>query len=129
MKIERIVCPEDCGNAPKKAQLRDLTIALFEGSVDTASALMTDGIVWDNVGSERLVGREAVIASFALMSEGKPTELHIHSIITHGKTAALNATVTMKDGTQIEYCDVYVFTGGSKLARIKEVKSYRVTLS
>lgn len=82
----KIVCAKDCGNAPRKEQLRDMT-------------------------------------------SGEPTELRIHNIITHGNTAAANFTLTLNDGTQVEYCDVYVFGSSGKRATIKEVKSYRIPLT
>lgn len=122
----KITFPEDCGNAPKKQQLRDLMIALIQGSTDAASELMADGVVWEIVGRERLVGIDAVLKHFGAISGGKPSEFRIHQIITHGKTAALNATLTMNDGMQLEFCDVFEFTGASKTAKVKEVRSYRV---
>jgi hypothetical protein len=125
----KIVCAEDCGNAPRKEQLRELIIALAKGAVGSTPELMADDTAWDIVGSQRVIGPEAIQATFADMTAGEPTELRIHNIITHGNTAAANFTLTLNDGTQVEYCDVYVFGGSGKRARIKEVRSYRIPLT
>lgn len=38
--------------------------------------------------------------------------------------AALDGVITFEGGRQVAFCDVYVFSGHSKSARIKEMTSY-----
>lgn len=125
----RIECAEDCGNAPRKAQLKELIISLAKSPIDAGQDLMADDIVWDIVGKQRILGPEAVLAAFAVSADGKPAALRIHNIITHGNIAAANYSITMDDGIQIEYCDVYVFRGFGKNGKLKEVRSYRIYLT
>src|SRR5690606_15410740 len=125
--IMRVVCPDDCGNAPRKGQLRDFNVALVTADA-SAAELMREDIQWEVVGQRRLVGPEAVCADLGAMAGPAPQELHIHHIITHGATAALHATLTRADGSRLAYCDIYQFTGGSRSARLKHVTSYRLPL-
>lgn len=125
----KVICKDDCGNAPRKALLRDLQTAWVRGEMDVVVEHVRDDIVFDVVGHERIVGKEAFRAALAGMAGGtSATELHIHNIITHGWTAALNGTVTLADGRRFGFCDVYIFAGAAKTAKIKEITSYVRTL-
>jgi hypothetical protein len=55
----------------------------------------------------------------------KITELRIDHIITHGYTAALHGTMAY-GGKRRWFCDVYVFDGASKHAKIKEMITYAI---
>lgn len=123
----KVICTVDCGNAPRKEVLRDFNVDLVSG-VPSALDLLQEDVVWEMVGGQRLVGPGAVADALAEMIGPEPQELHIHYIITHGTTAALNATLTRADGSKLAYCDVYLFTGGARTARIKQVTSYRLPL-
>lgn len=121
MKVE---CAEDCGNAPKKVLLRDLTIDFWADDGRMLVDHLTDKAVWSVVGGPRHVGKQVIREQLAHARGGEPVELLIHNIITHGNTASANATVTMQDGNRIEYCDVYRFAGFGPKAKIKEITSY-----
>lgn len=125
----RIVCPEDCGNAPRKVQLRDFKIACARGALESNVELLSDSVEWEIVGGQRLVGLDAVRKYLEGETRQRPEELRIHTIISHGNTAALNATLSEPDGTRVEVCDVYVFAGFGKRGKIKEVKSYSIKVS
>ncbi len=124
----KVVCAEDCGNAPKKLLLRDLALDYWGDEGRMFVDNLAEEAVWIVVGGPRHVGKEAIREQCANDRGGEPTELHIHNIITHGNTAAANATVTMQDGSRIEYCDVYRFAGFGKKAKIKEITTYRMHL-
>src|SRR5690606_28590892 len=73
-------------------------------------------------------GKAAVMAAFASRFGGdaaRPEELHIHNIITHGNTAALNASLLMPGG-RVEYCHFYLFNGFAKSAKLKRITEYRI---
>lgn len=121
----KLICAVDCGNAPRKEVLRDFQTAWVRGEIDTVADMVRDDIVFDIVGHERIVGSEAFRAALERMAGSESaTELHIHHIITHGNTAALNGTVTLADGRRYGFCDVYLFAGFAKTAKIKEITSY-----
>jgi hypothetical protein len=128
MSIIRLICPEDCGNAPRKVMLRDFTLAAVRG--DTAYMLkhVADSIVWEIAGNRKVVGQ----ASFAdAMRElhARPADLlEIRHIITHGRTAAVSGVVKYGSGSRA-FCDVYEFAGSAKTAGIKSITSYIIELS
>lgn len=124
----KVVCPVDCGNAPRKEILRDWNIA-WAGGDASAGELLADNIVYEPVGAPPIEGKAAVQA-WLLEKHGTgftvPDELHIHNIITHGNTAALNASLIMNDGRRFDYCHVYLFNGFSKTAKLKRITAYGI---
>ncbi len=121
-----VECVEDCGNAPKKLLIKEISIDYWGDRGQKFLDQLADEAVRVVVGGPRHVGIEAIRAQMANDRAGQPTELRIHHIITHGNTAAANATVIMQDGSRMEYCDVYRFSGFGKKAKIKEITSYRI---
>lgn len=123
-----VIFKEDCNNAPRKLVLRDITIAWAQGDPGAAVERAADGIVWKRVGEGSVEGKAAFSAAWAEAAPVDPAELRIHHVITHGTTAAIHATLTTTSGRRLAFCDVYVFTGGSRTAKIKEITSYRIKM-
>jgi len=123
----RILCQEDCGNAPKKVLIREFITALTRGDRSFIQDSITNELVWTIAGEEVIRGKEAYLARLA----GSPfqaddlTEIAIHNIITHGNVAAANCTIRSPH-QQVELCEVYRFSG-FKQARIKEITSYVIS--
>lgn len=124
VKRVKVVCAENCGNSPKKLLLRDVTVDYWGSRGEMIVDHLAEDVVWSVVGGARHMGKEAVREHFTNHRGAEPAELIIHNIITHGNTAAANATVIMQDGSRIEYCDVYRFAGFGPKAKIKEITSY-----
>lgn len=120
----QVHCPVDCGNAPRKQVLKDFNIAFAKSDVDAILEMVRDDIVWEIVGERRIEGKDAMRAALEAMKETQVTELHIHHIITHGNEAAANGVITMKNGVKYAFCDVYVFAGFTKAAKLREITSY-----
>lgn len=124
----KVTCAEDCGNSPKKALLRDLHVDLWGNEGRILLAALHGRVTWRRADGERVAGKDAVYGRMRMERcpdlRGMPEELAIHDIITHGRTAALNATITMGDGSRLEYCDVYRFAGVARTAPITEITSY-----
>lgn len=125
----QVYCPVDCSNAPRKQVLRDFNIALAEGNVDAVLEMVRDDIVWEVVADRRIEGKELMQAALEDMKEARATELHIHHIITHGNQAAANGVLVFESGVRYAYCDVYVFAGFSKTAKLRQITSYRLVLT
>ncbi|GCE49958.1 SnoaL-like protein [Thermosporothrix hazakensis] len=123
-----VICAEDCGNAPKKQQLKDYTIACANNNFSSAAAFVTDTIVWDIVGQERFEGINRYTQALERLKEENITELHIENIITHGNTGAINGTKKLGNGTTIAFCDVFIFTSTRRNSSIKAISSYRIPL-
>ena len=124
----KVVCPVDCGNAKRKEILRDWNIAWARG--EAAAADLLGPTTWCTSRwvrpqwKERRPSWRPSPAGSAAMRQG-PEELHIHNIITHGNTAALNASLLMPGGP-VEYCHVYLFNGFAKSAKLKRITEYRI---
>lgn len=67
-------------------------------------------------------GHEALIA--ALRAGPEATALTLHTVITHGDTAAVDGVIMLENGESYAFCDVYRFRGASKTAKVKEITSY-----
>lgn len=124
-----VKCKEDCGNAPKKLLLKDLTIALAKHDIDFCLNCMRDDVVWDMIGKQQVEGIDEYEQALLQMKHRQVQELHIHHIITHGNTASVNGTFYLTDGGSIAFCDVYDFGGFGKKAKIKKITSYVIPIS
>lgn len=116
--------PDRCGNAPRKAVLRDFTVARFGGDTAHVLALLSDQVQWHIIGDETLMGIDAV--QRWLTSQPSPQELRIATVITHGNECGVDGSIVFSDRTTMGFCDMLVFTGGAKTAKIKEIRSYVV---
>jgi hypothetical protein len=123
----KIVVPEDCGNAPKKVFIRDFNIAFAENNNDKILGFMADDITWNLVGNKIVQGKEEVRKELETMELGEAVELILHTVVTHGNTAAADGIMQFKN-TAIAFCDVYEFTGHEKNTKIKELTSYGIEL-
>lgn len=121
-----IICAEDCGNAPKKLLLRDLTISFAKGDIDDCLEWMTAEIIWYHVGRKTTNGKENVAKWWKSSLEIKIKKLIIENIITHGNVASVNGEIVRENERVIHYCSVYHFNGFGKKAKIKEITSYLI---
>ena len=62
--MARIFCEEDCGNAPKKAILRDFNIAIANKDLDYLLEWISDDVVWNKVGQSTATGKAQVADAF-----------------------------------------------------------------
>ncbi len=109
--------------------MREFQIALAKGDVPRALAYMADDIVCDVIGHKRTKGKDAYFAAFAdALKTNKAKELVIENIITHGSTGAVNGCLTTANGTVHAFYDIYIFSGASAKAKIKEVKEYDIEI-
>lgn len=124
-RVTRIICADDCGNAPRKALLRDFNVAFAHNDAEAVLEPLSDEIVWTMVGDRTIRGKDAVARALAEMAGEKPAlELRIDHIITHGTDAALDGVISFEGSRRIAFCDVYVFSSHAKSARINEMTSY-----
>ncbi|RKQ32691.1 nuclear transport factor 2 family protein [Oceanobacillus halophilus] len=121
----KVVCPEDCGNAPKKQILRDFNVATVQNKTELVLDYITDDVVWSIVGSHQVVGKDNFLKE--INKKEHVTELHIDNIITHGKTASLNG-VYMEESRKVAFCHVYLFNKAGKSGKIKEITTYIINL-
>jgi|LSQX01.3.fsa_nt_gb hypothetical protein len=125
----KIIYPEHCGNAPKKILLIDLYKAVAVQDDDFILNNLTDDAVLHIVGLREVVGKENVISAVNTLVAKGLTEIIIKDAITHGNTAAVYGSLLFKDDLRIDFCNIYVFRGYSKTAKIREIRSYMINLA
>ncbi|QCJ47970.1 nuclear transport factor 2 family protein [Haloprofundus sp. MHR1] len=117
---------EDCGNAPKKALLKEFNVAFAENDVECLLDTVTDDVEWTIVSDREISGRDDFADAVEEMVDVDTTALTIDHVITHGATASVDGTVNLADGTVYAFCDVYEFSSHAKDAKIQTMTSYVV---
>ncbi|MEQ6118341.1 nuclear transport factor 2 family protein [Reichenbachiella sp. MALMAid0571] len=115
----------DCGNAPKKELVKNLTIYFASYDIQKVMNYLENDIKWTLAGDEPIEGKERFGATLKEMSDNKVSKLTIHSIITHGKEAAINGEMLMEDGNTFAFSDFYEFSS-AKGTKVKSIISYVV---
>ena len=109
--MTKITVTPDCGNAPKKAFLRDFNVAFARADIPALLAAVTENVRWNMVGDKVISGKEHFAAALEEMKEHAAAELVIDQIITHGREAAVSGTMVMQDGRRFSFADIYTFRG------------------
>ncbi|HWO52817.1 MAG TPA: hypothetical protein VNM49_00270 [Paenibacillus cookii] len=125
----KIICAEDCGNAPKKEFLRAFNVAFVSNDSGFIMEKIIDDIQWNFIGSNVLQGKDEVLSMLEKLISKKPTELVISNIITHGYSGSLNGILKLEDHTSYAFCHVYRFNSSLNKTKIKEITSYIVDIS
>ena len=123
-----ITVGEDCGNAPKKAVLRDLNVAFAENDVEFVLDNVTDDVEWTVVGDREIRGKSDFAEAIEEMREVGVTELVVEHVVTHGATGAADGTLKLDDGSAYAFCDVYEFENTRNDANIRTMTSYVVEI-
>jgi hypothetical protein len=124
----KIICPDDCGNAPKKHHLNEFTIALAKNDLIFIIDNITDDFHWNIIGKKLIQGKESFAESLKQMQNNKVTELHVSKIITHGYDGSVNGTLILENKKSYAFCNVYKFISSCNNSKIKECTSYVIEL-
>ncbi|WP_042478931.1 nuclear transport factor 2-like protein [Bacillus ndiopicus] len=124
----KIICPEDCGNAPKKQFLKEFNIAFAKNDLSFVSDNITDDFRWNKIGKEQIQGKESVIEVLKQLQNSKVTELHINKIITHGYDGSVNGAIQLENKQTYSFCHVFTFASSRNNSKIKECLSYIIEL-
>ena len=117
----------DCGNSPKVQLLKEINLAFGNHEVDFLVDMVSDDFRWEMVGKSVIEGKENYRKALVEMKDYPTKVMALHSIITHGKSAAVTGEITLEDGSHYGFCDVYEFTSaGAKVLRT--LKSYVIKL-
>ncbi len=122
----KVDCLKDCGNAPKKVLLKELTVALAMRDYTGMSENLADDIRWQIAGHKSFFGKEDLKEALNKNTSKAIIQLHIQNIITHGSSGAVNGFFVFEDQSTLSFCDVYSFTSAGKSAKVKEIMSYRI---
>lgn len=118
----KIICAEDCGNAPKKLLIKEFITAIACNDHHYVAENLDSDIAWCIVGDKVIQGIDEFLAHFK--PHHQVIEVHIDNIITHGNTCAANGTVKYENSS-ISFCHIYRFSG-FKNVKIKEITSYHI---
>jgi ketosteroid isomerase-like protein len=91
---------------PNAAHYRAIFDAMNTGDMEVADAALADDVVWHVIGSDDpIVGKEAVLASFAGMDEaGIDFSGELHDVVANDEhTIALVTARVTRDGETFEY--------------------------
>lgn len=116
-----------CDNAPKKVLVKQLTVYFASYDIEKAMQYLEDNVVWTLVGDKPIQGKQNFAAALKEMSHNKALELTIHSIITHGKEAAVNGEMLMENGQTFGFSDFYQFSS-AKGQKVRSILSYVVEM-
>ncbi|WP_276351902.1 hypothetical protein [Cohnella caldifontis] len=125
----KIICAEDCGNAPKKELLRSFNVAFVCNDVGFITETITENIKWNFIGNSVLQGKDEVFKMLEKLIHKKPTELVVSNIITHGYSGSLNGILNLENNISYAFCNVYRFNSSLNNTKIKEVNSYIIDIS
>lgn len=125
----KIICPEDCGNAPKKYFLKEVNIAFVKNNLSFIMDNITDDFNWNIIGRKLIQGKESFVETLKQMQNNKVIELHISNIITHGYDGSVNGTFILENKKSYAFCNVYKLISPRKNSKIKECTSYIIESS
>lgn len=125
--MTKIIASPNCGNSPKMEFLKQFNIAFAEGNVAFLTENVTDNIVWNIIGDQKIEGIKAFTVELEKMQAVRASELRIDQILSHGKEGAANGIMTMENGEQYAFSDFYVFQS-AKGEKIKTITSYCIKL-
>ena len=103
--------------------VKNLTIYFASYDLEKLTVHFDEKISWTLVGNEPIVGKEAFVAALNEMSSNKAAELTIHSIVSHGKEAAIHGIMKMEDGNEFGFADFYHFTSAAA-KKVQSITSY-----
>lgn len=125
--MTRVICAEDCGNSPRRLQIKRLLTALARGDNAFILRSLSDDVSWNRPGEAPLQGKDAVARALKQMQRQAKAEMLIANIVTHGPTGAANGTLKLSNGKTFAFSHVYRFKGATD-ARLKELTEYLIQM-
>ena len=119
-----VIVGVDCGNAPKKAQVRDWVISLARGQVDEVCDALSDGVTWEVAKADTTAGIERVRALVEDLASRDVSLVEIRHLLSHGKQVAAEGMLTV-GGSEERFVHMITYSGFGKSAKISEVLTYR----
>lgn len=116
--------PEGCGNAPRRLLLRDFLVAFYSRQSHVIAEALSDDARWHIVGAETHDGVHDIQEQ--LESAALGVELEFNTIITHGTDASVDGSIMYVNGTSFGFSHIFRFTGHTKIAKIREIRSYLI---
>ena len=116
---------------PREEFLRKFNSAFLTNDVNYIVNQLTDDVVWDMVGDQKLSGKAKVKEAMEAMGGSmKILEMHVEQCIVQGHQAAVYGKMKMLEkGNEVAFgfCDIYIFSE-TENDKIKAMNSYVVFL-
>lgn len=113
----------------KEEFIRNFNVAFSRNDLDYILDTMTENITWNFVGEKPMEGKEAVKEFMEPMKNVETLEMEVVQIVTHGRTAAANGWMKIKEPSgevkKFGFADFYEFSG-FKNPKISKMTSYVV---
>lgn len=119
----KITLPTDCGNAPRIDILGEFVTHWASGGIDRLRRWLADNATWSIAGrasSDGPVDLNAIVPGFAV------EVLEVRSVITHGRLASCDGTLTAGD-TRLDFSHTFRFASTAKSAKVAEVRSFCIS--
>lgn len=124
----KIICADDCKNAPKKILLKEFHIALAKNDIDLIPDNLTIDVYWNIIGEKLIQGKEDFTEYLYHMQKHKVIEIQMKNIITHGRTGAVNGLLRLENKKSFAFSNIFNFSNASKHSKIKEITSYVIEI-
>lgn len=112
----------------KGAFLQQFNEAFANNDVDFITDNVTADVRWTIVGDRIVEGKPAFAKALKAIPADEPFNLTINTIITHGKTAAVNGVMSSPEGATYAFCNVYSFSS-FKNPKVRTMTSYVISLT
>lgn len=119
-----VVVEEDCGNAPKKAAIRDWLVALASGKPRDVMSQLADDVEWTIAGEGTITGSTEITTLVDGLAGRPITTLVIDNILSHGKRVSADGSLKLDDGTVIRFAHFYTFRGHGRTAPIARITTF-----
>ena len=107
----------------RKEFLKEYNLAFVDMDIPEIQKYLSDDIHWNLVGEKVINGKEDFLQLLEDMKGPVMTEINFEAMNTHGKEAAVHGSMTMDDGKQYRFADLYIFkSAGSNM--LKSLTSY-----
>lgn len=119
----RINVYADCGNSPKRELLKEISTLFASYDLEKLEGYFAEDIEWHLIGDKSVIGKKKFLQALDEMRDNAPAELSIHSVVNHGKEAALHGEMKMKDNRVYAFSDFYAFSSAAS-TKIKSITSF-----
>lgn len=124
----KIICPADCGNAPKRNYLKEFNITLAQNNIEYIDSHIVDDFHWNIIGKASIKGKGDFPELLKQIQNSPMIELRIHTIITHGYDGSINGTFQLANKKIYAFSNVFTFKSSRNNSPIKECISYIIEL-
>ncbi len=104
-----IVIKIDLGNNPQKEVIKNFNVAFGKGDIAFLLASVSENIVWNMVGNEKITGKKGFEVVVKNMAEEEAKKLTLEQMVVEGSVGTAYGTIEDKEGNIWSFSDFYEF--------------------